>query len=74
MKQYNQNLGGYLQKLNEISANLLINIMSQILCALKIVHESGYIYNNLKLQNIIIDDNIKIKLIDFGMATKYLND
>jgi len=48
------------------------------------IHETGYIYNDLKLDNILIgDDNdlpnskhslYKIRLIDFGLAKKYIHE
>ena len=47
------------------------------------IHEAGYIYNDLKLDNIVIGDDktlpnakhslYKVRLIDFGMSTKYVN-
>jgi serine/threonine protein kinase len=46
------------------------------------IHEAGYIYNDLKLDNIVIGDDktlpnakhslYKVRLIDFGMSTKYV--
>ena len=55
--------------------------------AFECLHEIGYIYNDLKLENILIgastdskdtldtNDSSKhqIKLIDFGLATRYLD-
>ena len=48
------------------------------------IHEAGYIYNDLKLDNILIGDDMslphavnslyKIRLIDFGLAKKYLDE
>lgn len=45
------------------------------------IHSSGIIYNDLKLDNIVIgnysdkEKNLKqIRLIDFGFATRFEND
>ena len=48
---------------------------------LKQIHDLGYVYNDLKLDNILIGDKVssleslhEIRLIDFGLATKYLDN
>jgi len=42
---------------------------------LKVLHELGYVHNDLKLENIVIghEDKSLIYLIDFGLSTKYLD-
>ena len=46
-----------------------------ILDQLKQVHDSGYVYNDLKSDNLLLNFNCKdldlINLIDFGFATKF---
>ena len=51
--------------------------------SLQVIHDAGYIYNDLKLDNIVIGDapelgnqnaNLhKIRLVDFGLAKKYVD-
>lgn len=43
------------------------------------LHEAGYIYNDLKLDNILVGDSLfsqssqtEIRLIDFGFSQEYL--
>ena len=46
------------------------------------IHEAGYIYNDLKLDNIVLGDDTslpqakhslyKVRLIDFGLSNKYI--
>jgi tRNA A-37 threonylcarbamoyl transferase component Bud32 len=39
------------------------------------VHLAGYVYNDLKMENIMIEntgkDELRVLLIDYGYATKY---
>ena len=44
----------------------------QILQSLKLIHETGYVYNDLKNRNIIIESD-SVKLIDFGNCLEYMN-
>ena len=53
--------------------------------AVKIVHKAGYVYNDLKLDNILVSskagleddlsalESAQIHLVDFGFASKYYN-
>ena len=50
----------------------------QLIDRLKAVHESGYVYLDLKPDNILIGDSKngelhKVRLIDFGICQKYLD-
>ena len=54
-----------------------------LLNSLSLIHDAGYIYNDLKLDNLVVGDapelsgssqNLhKIRLIDYGMAKKYVD-
>lgn len=43
-------------------------IMKQILKAIKHLHELGIVHRDIKPENILIEKNLSIKLIDFGLA------
>jgi len=57
----------------------ILGFAVKILESLKMVHKAGYVYNDLKLDNIVVDikkrgqslDHAKIHLVDFGFASKY---
>ncbi len=66
----------FVEKNGCVSTNDFITISSQIFSALKYLHglNPPLIYRDLKPSNIIIDDNLNIKLIDFGITRKYKTD
>ena len=49
-----------------------IQLGIQILQSLKLVHEAGFVYNDLQPQNIIIGTD-SVKLINFGNSIQYLD-
>ena len=68
---------------NEGSSSIgtfIFRMIAKLIEALKVVHESGFIYNDLKLENIMINENgddadgFNLVLIDYGLATAYLTD
>ena len=48
--------------------NLYLNLISQIIHIMNLLHANNYCYRDLKLNNIIIDKQLKLSLIDFGFV------
>lgn len=76
MKKYHQNLASFLKE-KKASVKFVFELGIQLLNSLECLHSSGYIYNDLKHSNIMIDlDNkneLDVTLIDFSHTTKYLD-
>ena len=54
----------------------MLNIVKNLISGIEIVHKTGHILNDVKLDNIMIhksegEDDLRVLLIDFGMAHKY---
>jgi len=75
----------YLFERNEpFTEKTVLQIGIQLLDSFRMIHEAGYTYNDLKLDNVLIGDDkdlpnakhslYKCRLIDFGLAKKYLQE
>ena len=58
---------------NKSNINLYLNLISQIIYMMYLLHTNNYCYRDLKLNNIIINKNLKLSLIDFGFIKKLEN-
>ena len=54
----------------EISAERAVRLVLQICDALDYIHGHGVVHRDLKPENIMVSDGDRIKLIDFGIASK----
>ncbi len=43
-------------------------IIFQMLCTLQYIHSSGVIHRDLTPENVLIDNKLHIKIIDFGLS------
>jgi len=55
-------------KLGDISADIKLRMVKQLCSVLDYVHNSKFIHRDLKPENIIIDTDLNLWLIDFGIA------
>ncbi len=59
----------YLKK-EKLSGKQTINLFIQAIEGMIEAHKKGYIINDYKPENILIDDEGKLKIVDFGMFTE----
>ena len=70
-----------LERNRAFSLKTVCQIGIKLIDIFKVIHDYGYTYNDLKLDNVIIGDYKsspeslhQIKLVDFGLATRYLDE
>lgn len=91
MPRYGRNLYDVVKSQGNILSRMSVfELGLQLLNILELIHNSGYVYNDLKLENIVLGANdiepnllknpldgvsgqFKINLIDFGLASKWLD-
>ena len=48
--------------------NLARKFAKQVLSALKYLHDNNVVHRDIKLENVVVNDNLDAELIDFGFA------
>ena len=71
-----KNLKNYLEEYKKnnilIEENIIYNIIKQICLGIKEIHEIKIVHRDIKPENIFMNDNMEIKIGDFGIS-KQLN-
>eukprot|EP00122_Pirum_gemmata_P005848 Pgem_evm1s5339 len=58
----------YFQRKQRLSQSNATFYIAEIICALCDLHKAGVVYRDLKMDNILVDENGHIKLTDFGLC------
>jgi eukaryotic-like serine/threonine-protein kinase len=51
--------------------NSVINIFKQVINGIQSLHTAGYVYNDIKPSNILLDNKMKVTIIDYRCAKKF---
>ncbi|XP_078517960.1 NUAK family SNF1-like kinase 1 isoform X1 [Lissotriton helveticus] len=70
----NGELYDYVNNRHLISENEARGFFRQIVSAVHYCHKKGVVHRDLKLENILLDENLQVKLADFGLSTIYKRD
>ncbi len=65
------NLKTYLDHNSPLGINEAVNIISQVANALSFTHQKSIIHRDIKPANILLDDTLRVKLTDFGIARAF---
>ncbi|XP_070564254.1 uncharacterized protein [Ptychodera flava] len=52
------------------ATNVMKDMARQLVSALVFIHEKGYIHRDMKIDNVLVDNNAKIKLADLGLTKR----
>lgn len=66
----NQTLNELIKRRKRLTECEVQCYLAQIISSLKYLHKQKVIHRDLKLGNLFLNENMEIKLGDFGLATK----
>ncbi|XP_063065555.1 NUAK family SNF1-like kinase 1 [Engraulis encrasicolus] len=61
----------YVQQKQRLTETEARNLFRQITSAVHYCHKSGVVHRDLKLENILLDHSLNVKLADFGLSNHY---
>ncbi|CAK75769.1 unnamed protein product (macronuclear) [Paramecium tetraurelia] len=67
------NLLQYLQQ-SRLEESIARSFFKQMIFIIDKIHKMGVAHRDLKLENILLDDQYKLKICDFGFAVQYLDE
>nr|XP_033782686.1 NUAK family SNF1-like kinase 1 [Geotrypetes seraphini] len=67
----NGELYDYVNKRQRIVENEARRFFRQIVSAVHYCHKKGVVHRDLKLENILLDENLNVKLADFGLSNVF---
>ncbi|XP_062924423.1 NUAK family SNF1-like kinase 1 isoform X1 [Mobula hypostoma] len=70
----NGELYDYVNKHHRLSECEARKAFRQIVSAIHYCHKKGVVHRDLKLENILLDENFNVKLADFGLSNLYHKD
>jgi len=78
MRKYTVSLEKYLDKQKTLEKCQVLELAIQLVDILADVHQAGYTFNDLKPDNIMLnndyDGKLRVTLVDFGFAKRYIDN
>jgi serine/threonine protein kinase len=68
MPYYASNLSQLLQSANNLSQSTFILIIEQTLTGLAVLHQRGWVHQDIKPANLLLDEHNRVFIADFGIA------
>ncbi|XP_067303450.1 NUAK family SNF1-like kinase 1 isoform X2 [Pseudorasbora parva] len=62
----------YIQEKQRLSEDEARHFFKQITSAVHYCHKNGVVHRDLKLENILLDKDLNVKLADFGLSNRYM--
>src|SRR5438094_225913 len=67
-------LGRLIDREGPLTVQRAFAIASQLLAGLAAIHEAGVVHADMKSSNVLVDDNDRVMIIDFGLARTFTVD
>uniref|UniRef100_A0A8C5QU08 non-specific serine/threonine protein kinase n=1 Tax=Leptobrachium leishanense TaxID=445787 RepID=A0A8C5QU08_9ANUR len=67
----NGELYDFINNKHQISESDARGIFRQIVSAIHYCHKNGIVHRDIKLENILLDENLNVKLADFGLSSLF---
>lgn len=64
----NGELFDYIKHGGSLDGSLVKYYFKQLIDGLKYLHEQGFAHRDLKLQNVLLDKNLNLKIVEFGFS------
>lgn len=59
----------FIQKMGGVGEQAGRQFLTQLLDVMEYMHSRGVVHRDLKLENILIDNDLNLKITDFGFST-----
>ena len=69
-----QDIMDYILTRSRLSEDESLKYFQQLINALYYLHDQNITHRDIKIDNLLLDRNLDLKLIDFGLSTKYRDD
>ena len=75
MDSMSLDLSGLLSSKNldkKLTEKHIVVLVYNMLCSLNFIHSAGILHRDIKMENILVDENCDIKICDFGLSSRCL--